>query len=127
MRRTKEMPLEVAECLAAVVGPRVKEIGSTVRAAELWGISQSHVSQMTLGGGCGIAVLLVLRQKLDLSLEELCFPPSKRKQAKGSELDALRSMLREEIAPLKQAATEPPPTTPSPTRKPSDAPRPRRR
>lgn len=118
------MPLEIAEHLAAIVAPLVKEIGSTVKAGERWGISQSHVSQITLGGGCGIAVLITLRNKLNMSLEELCYPPSKRKQAKGSELDALRSLLREEL----KAAAEPAPSTqPSPPKVSHDTPRPRRR
>jgi hypothetical protein len=121
MGRSKEMPQEVADHLAAIIRPLVAEIGSTVKAGERWGISQSHVSQMQLGGGCGIAVLITLRNKLNLSLEDLCFAPSKRKQAKGSELDALRSLLREEL----KAASEPSPEPPKGTI--PDAPRPRRR
>lgn len=132
--RSKEMPLEIAEHLGRLVKPLVDEIGSTVEAGRRWGISQSHVSQIQNGAGCGIAVLLTLRQKLDMSLEELCFPEGKRKLPKASRperetpsLDAIRDLLRAELA----SASQPPPTEPPsplpPKKGSSDAPRARRR
>jgi hypothetical protein len=132
--RTKEMPLEVAEHLARIVRPLVAEIGSTVEAGRRWGISQSHVSQIQLGAGCGIAVLLTLREKLGMSLEELCFPESRRKGASVPrapaapaplDLDAIRAALRAE---LEQRRETPPTEPPAPPKKgPSAAPRARRR
>jgi hypothetical protein len=117
--RSKEMPLEVAEHLGRIVKPLVDEIGSTVAAGKRWGISQSHVSQIQNGAGCGIAVLLTLREKLGLSLEELCFPPSKRKADKpaaAAPLDELRALLREEIANAARPSPTEPPAPPHPLR-----------
>jgi hypothetical protein len=129
--RSKEMPLEVAEHLGRIVKPLVDEIGSTVAAGKRWGISQSHVSQIQNGAGCGIAVLLTLREKLGLSLEELCFPPAKRKADKpappAAPLDELRALLREEIANAARSTPTEPPTPIHPSKGHHDAPRPRRR
>jgi hypothetical protein len=133
MARTKQMPLEVAEHLARVVRPYIVEIGSTVEAARRWGISQSHVSQIQLGAGCGVSVLLTLREKLNMSLEELCFPEGKRRgvamkaPAAALDLDAIRAALRAELDEQRRDST-PPTEPPAPPKKgPSDAPRARRR
>jgi hypothetical protein len=135
MGRTKQMPLEVAEHLARVVKPYIDEIGSTVEAGKRWGISQSHVSQIQLGAGCGVSVLLTLRDKLNMSLEELCFPEGRRKGAAASRsapapelpLDAIRAALRAELEEQRRESS-PPTEPPAPPKKgPSDAPRARRR
>lgn len=134
VRHSREMPQEVADHLASVVKPRREELGTQTAVAERWGVSQSHISQIEQGAGCGVAVLLTLRRKLDLSLEELCFPDGKRKLPKAAttppktDLDAIRDVIRAELANVAQPppATEPP--GPMPSKKgTSDAPRPRRR
>jgi hypothetical protein len=133
MGRSKEMPLEVAEYLARIVKPIREALGSQTAVAKRWGISQSHVSQIELGAGCGISVLLTLREKLDMSLEELCYPPGKRKgvapakpAAPVLDLDAVRAALRAELDERRDSA---PPTEPPapPKKRTSDAPRARRR
>jgi DNA-binding XRE family transcriptional regulator len=136
MGRSKEMPQDVADYLAGVVKPRRAAIGSQTDAARAWGVSQSHISQIENGAGCGSAVLIALRGKLNLSLEELCFPPGKRKgiaavespPAPQLDLDAIRAALRAELDDVRRDST-PPTDPPAPLKKgpPSDAPRARRR
>lgn len=135
MGRSREMPQDVADYLAGVVKPRRVAVGSQTDAARAWGVSQSHISQIENGAGCGSAVLLALRMKLNLSLEELCFPPGKRKGVAAAppppapspvlDLDAIRAALRAE---LDERDSTPPTEPPVPMKKgPSDAPRARRR
>lgn len=131
--RSKEMPQEVADYLASVVKPRRKVVGSQIAAEEAWGISQSHISQIENGAGCGSAVLLALREKLNLSLEELCFPPGRRKGStkeaptpKPLTAEEIRAALRAELDERREPS---PPTEPfvPPKKGTPDAPRPRRR
>lgn len=133
---SREMPQDAADYLAKVVKPRREAIGSQTDAAKQWGVSQSHISQIENGAGCGVAVLFTLRRKLGLSLEELCFPPEKRlpsgrepvlAPAPALNLDAIRDVVRAELAQAQTPSTIPPDSVLPPKKGLSNAPRPRRR
>lgn len=139
---SREMPQAAADHLATVVKPRREALGTQTAVAKVWGIAQSHISQIEKGHGCGVAVLFTLRRRLNLSLEELCFPPGKRlpvepkQEAAPIDAGVIRAAVQQGVADaLAEAASkstppsEPPPIASLPPKRAStDAPpRPRRR
>lgn len=130
--RAKAIPRENALHLARVLRPIVEERFSNnqTKAAKAWGIAQSHLSQILLaeGRGAGIAVLIRIRNALDMSLDDMLGLPPVKSAPAPSHLDEIRAALRAELAEMQRPTpTEPPLLPPAPQKGHSDAPRARRR
>jgi type IV secretory pathway VirB10-like protein len=140
MGRSKRLEPEYAEHLATVLRPIVAEQfdNNQTRASEAMGIAQSHLSQILMSQGAGIAVLIRIRAFLgNMTIDDMLGLPKLRRPsvqappaepASGSP-DASRvlELLRAATAAMEQRSSSSPPPPPV-TKETHDAPRrPRRR
>jgi transcriptional regulator with XRE-family HTH domain len=138
MGRSKALERRYAEHLASVLKPIVeRDFENQTQAARAMGIAQSHLSQILMGEGAGIAVLIRVRAFTGMSLDQLLGLPPLRVPvepppppvAEGLP-DGTRvyELLKSAVAAMEQqhASTHPPPPI-VPMKGSPDAPRRRRR
>jgi transcriptional regulator with XRE-family HTH domain len=133
MGRTKRVEARYIASVARHVRRFIDERhnGNQSRAAEALGVSQGHLSQIVNAAerGPGLPFLVALRNKTGTPIDDLLGlePLTANAPAPTADLDAIRSLLREELAAAQTPKTDPP-EPPAPSKKgPSDAPRARRR
>lgn len=138
MGRSKALERRYAEHLASVLKPIVEKDfeNNQTRASRAMGIAQSHLSQILMSEGAGIAVLIRIRAFTGMSIDQLLGLPPFRATVEPPPPpgppglpDGTRvyELLKSAVAAMEQHQSSiPPPVSPSPKGTP-DAPRPRRR
>lgn len=96
--------------------------GNGTAAARGLGLSQSHLNQIVngTGSGPGLSTLIVLRAYTGLSIDQLLGLAPTTAQAQGPrplDLDAVRALVRDEIAALEKTGPRAPDPRPAKPRK----------